>query len=283
MLKKLPVYADAKIIRTRDSTVIDKADIVVDVGGTYDHANHRYDHHQRGFMETFDSNYDIKLSSAGLIYKHYGKQVIQSILKWDSNHPQLNFIYQKIYDDLILMFDGVDNGVSQYPKDIDPKYSGIFVSLIVDGTCISARVSRLNPNWNETTNDEVLFNQFLKAIEITGEELVSKVNYVALVWLPARDIVVEALESRFKVHESGKILILPRYCPWQSHLFELEELKGLKESELPLYVLYEDSSKAWRIQAVAESPGSFASRKALPEPWRGVRDDALSTLTKGIL
>jgi len=31
-----------------------------------------------------------------------------------------------------------------------------------------------------------------------------------------------------------------------------------------------------RVQCVAESESSFESRKALPEPWRGLRDDALS-------
>jgi hypothetical protein len=48
-------------------------DIVVDVGGEYDPARHRYDHHQRGFTEVFDAGSEafgkIKLSSAGLVYK----------------------------------------------------------------------------------------------------------------------------------------------------------------------------------------------------------------------
>ena len=32
-------------------------------------------------------------------------------------------------------------------------------------------------------------------------------------------------------------------------------------------------------QAVPECAGSFASRKALPQPWRGVRDEALSEVS----
>ena len=32
----------------------------------------------------------------------------------------------------------------------------------------------------------------------------------------------------------------------------------------------------WRIQAVAVAFGRFESRKPLPEPWRGLRDSALS-------
>lgn len=38
----------------------------------------------------------------------------------------------------------------------------------------------------------------------------------------------------------------------------------------------DEREKKWRIQAVSAAPGSFESRKALPVPWRGLRDDALS-------
>lgn len=37
----------------------------------------------------------------------------------------------------------------------------------------------------------------------------------------------------------------------------------------------DDREKAWRIQAVGVAPGSFESRKALPVPWRGLRDEEL--------
>lgn len=45
-------------------------DVVVDVGGVYDPATQRYDHHQRGFTEVFGGKFDTKLSSAGLVYKY---------------------------------------------------------------------------------------------------------------------------------------------------------------------------------------------------------------------
>lgn len=47
MLKTLPEYQSAEIIRTRDGKLLDTCDIVVDVGGIYDHSKNRYDHHQR--------------------------------------------------------------------------------------------------------------------------------------------------------------------------------------------------------------------------------------------
>ena len=43
-----------------------------------------------------------------------------------------------------------------------------------------------------------------------------------------------------------------------------------------LNTVQDDRSKTWRVQAVAVSPDSFESRKALASQWRGLRDDELS-------
>lgn len=69
MLRTMDKYKDATVIRTRDPAKLDECDIVVDVGAVYDHDKLRYDHHQKGFTETFDKAHHTKLSSAGLIYK----------------------------------------------------------------------------------------------------------------------------------------------------------------------------------------------------------------------
>ena len=65
-------------MRSRDPSVLDTCDIVVDVGGTFDPSRHRYDHHQRSFDESMHSlsagkfPWKTKLSSAGLVYYHFG-------------------------------------------------------------------------------------------------------------------------------------------------------------------------------------------------------------------
>ena len=46
-------FKDPKIIRTRENEIIEKVDLVVDVGGVYDPNTNRYDHHQKSFEETF--------------------------------------------------------------------------------------------------------------------------------------------------------------------------------------------------------------------------------------
>ena len=49
MLKLLPQYNTANLVRTRDPSVLEKCHTVVDVGGEYDDTKNRYDHHQRTF------------------------------------------------------------------------------------------------------------------------------------------------------------------------------------------------------------------------------------------
>ena len=67
-----------EVIRTRDPLALAEADIVVDVGAIYDLSRNLFDHHQRDFQETFSPKHNVtKLSSAGLIYKHFGKLILK--------------------------------------------------------------------------------------------------------------------------------------------------------------------------------------------------------------
>ncbi|KTG35833.1 hypothetical protein cypCar_00047083 [Cyprinus carpio] len=47
LLRQLPEYKDAEILRSRDASLLKQCDVVVDVGGEYDPSQQRYDHHQR--------------------------------------------------------------------------------------------------------------------------------------------------------------------------------------------------------------------------------------------
>lgn len=96
------------------------------VGGVYDEAACRFDHHQRGFEHVFGHGYNTKLSSAGLVYKvnqgcglraarlnavrtccsmlpypmhlqHYGKQVVASILGLPMDHPDMDTVYLQVW------------------------------------------------------------------------------------------------------------------------------------------------------------------------------------------
>jgi uncharacterized UPF0160 family protein len=272
LLKQTNTYRDSDLKRTRDPAVLDTCDIVVDVGATYDESKQRFDHHQRGFTEVFGHGFETKLSSAGLVYKHFGKEVIANRIQAPPDDPRVMTLWLKLYKTFIEAIDAIDNGIPQYPTDIKPKY--------LSRTNLSARVGWLNPAWNETVDSQVVDAQFAKASQLTGDEFMGRLDYYAKSWLPARDLVASAITYRVHVDPSGKILLLDQYAPWKEHLFELEAELSLDDEKKPIYVIYADETGGtWRVQAVPHSSESFESRKALPEAWRGLRDDELSQAT----
>lgn len=67
-------------------------------------------------------------------------------------------------------------------------------------TDVSARVSKLNPHWN--SKDVNVEERFNKAMDIVLEEFLEFVHYAKNVWMPARDIVRDAVKNRFEVRKS---------------------------------------------------------------------------------
>ncbi|KAK4856116.1 hypothetical protein QYF36_014293 [Acer negundo] len=70
---------------------------VLDVGGVYDPSNDRYDHHQKEFEEIFGHGFSTKLSSVGLVYKHFGKEIIAKELQVDEGHPDVLRLFVVVY------------------------------------------------------------------------------------------------------------------------------------------------------------------------------------------
>ena len=54
-----------------------------------------------------------KLSSAGLVYLHFGHRVISQILKTKEEDDVTHKIYDKIYENFVQEIDAIDNGISQ--------------------------------------------------------------------------------------------------------------------------------------------------------------------------
>lgn len=109
----------------------------------------RYDHHQRGFTENFGhgevpvsplcavsfdmiyqtspfrnvrpcpamlitpvvTGFTTKLSSAGLVYKHYGRQIIAQMMGKAEEDPAVEAVYLRVYKNFMEAIDGIDNGM----------------------------------------------------------------------------------------------------------------------------------------------------------------------------
>ena len=309
LLRLLPAYTPSTLIRTRDPASLSSCHTVVDVGGEYDPSNHRYDHHQRTFTTTFPRR-NTKLSSAGLIYLHFGKAIIAQQTGLDASSPDTETLWQKLYTEFIEAIDANDNGISVYPPSDTAKLEKRFNDT---GITLSSLVSDLNndisitapPSDDSTTTATDSHSttghpppptetaqrtedlRFLSASELMGKTFLRKLSGYHHSWLPARSTVLTAYEKRFEHDARGRILVLREPTPWKDHLYTFESSSAsisntdsnVKGEDKVLYVLYPESeaeASKWRIQAVGVNKDSFESRKPLPEGWRGLRDQELS-------
>ena len=96
--------------------------------------------------------------------RHFGREIISGHLHIPSNDPKVDTLWLKLYKVLFILphsghtliasqefieaIDGIDNGISQYPNDIQPKYR--------NRTDLSTRVGWLNPAWNEPVDSQTV-------------------------------------------------------------------------------------------------------------------------------
>ena len=273
LLKYFPDSIKSAVVRTRNDEILKLCDIVVDVGGIIDPKQYRFDHHMKEFKEVFDEKDEdlnkIKLSSAGLVWKYLGKEILINVLKslnlYEQNKTHIDEIFKNIYLDFIMGVDGQDNGVTQYDKDIKPKYKlpGHFTD----------RISRLNPEWNVENVD--VNERFKRGWDVAEEEFMYHLTKYANSYFLAYDIVDNAIKEAIK--ENRVYIILDRYCPWHKPLYEIEKKMGLGDRFL--YCVHPGNNKRWCSTAVNLNDHCMELRKPFPLEWRAKRNDELKKIT----
>jgi uncharacterized UPF0160 family protein len=248
------IFPDSTITRTREQELIDEADIVVDVGKIYDPDNNRFDHHQEGCLEYIDDATKwICLSSAGMVYKKYGKQFIKQFYTFEDD-KDLDEIYKQFYQGFIQEIDAIDNGVKQSESNL--KY------WVCTG--VSTIINRMNSEC--IFNDEEQLIRFQEAMEYvyyTAKIILRSIYQRHQTYKNDYNIIVDAFESRNDVDDSGQILLIRSECNnWQKCVVEYEKKHGFEGDNNIKFVIYR-SSKEWRIKTISNS---FSSRKdILPE------------------
>jgi uncharacterized UPF0160 family protein len=266
-------FSEARIVRSRDQEVIDQADVVVDVGGVYDSHRYRFDHHQRSFNETFSASHNIKLSSAGLVFKHFGRECIERgiislvnhgrIPQWVSDkldHSRLDELWVQLYDSFFVSIDAIDNGIDLVLPNTQRAYD-------VYKTDLASRVARLNLPWWEKTCEKINMNMFREAMSICDAEFLGQLQALVMSTIGSEGAIEKDLLSNTTA--DGQILVLSDYCAWKQALLRVEEKLGIVGRTK--FVVYKDRwSDGWRVQGVPVERGSFESRCLLLCTWRGL-------------
>ena len=268
LIKVLPQHHNLKICRTRNPSLIEKGVIVVDVGGIYNPLLKRFDHHQPSFSETFYGSEKperkTKLSSAGLVFKTYGMDIINHLYP-HLNEEETKLIHHRVYNKFIEEIDGLDNGVEMCVGEKNYQVN----------STLTSRVALLRPYPEDKFSVEELVEEqnsrFGEAMEMVATDFFAFLDYQVKAWLPARSLVKDAVQNAFKIHPSGRILRLERYIPWKPHLKHVENELGMEGQFL--FCIFKQNEDNWVVQACPDNVGEFSIR--VPLKWKGLRDQDL--------
>jgi len=230
LLKLLPRFRKHSIVRTRDEEVLKAADVCVDVGLVYDPLLLRFDHHQMNFLQTFESQ-RTPLSSAGLIYRHFGKDIL-SVMLPDSHPEDLLFLYRRVYYTIIEAIDAMDNGLP--PCTGDAAYR--------DFSGLAADIPRMNVTAKSLRLEEEVFEE---AMDYSRSTLEAVVQYLRDVELPASKLVQAAFENRRQYNITGLVLVLQKDVPWK------EAVKQINRNRIQVLYCVHPQGEHWKVTRTA--------------------------------
>ena len=244
-VKMFEYYLENKnieIIRTRNPQDFDNCDILVDVGRIYDPVNFRFDHHQKSCDEKFDEYCDVPLSSAGMVYKHIGRYIIEKFIhiifgdKVDKISDFDGFVeynYATFYHKFIKPIDANDNGYS----NIRNEYNDKNIFKFHDSLNLPTQVSMFN-SYDVNNYDEQMIN-FKKA----GEHVWTIFElYLKNTLIKSFDYNLEApkVEEYFNERKYSNILVMETSCnSWRQHLSKLDENNEI------LFTVYPRNEESW--------------------------------------
>lgn len=240
----LKIYPDAEVTRTRMQAVIETGDIVYDVGHVYDPPNHRYDHHQNTFNDTYSSKYTIRLSSAGLVFKHFYEKLFE---KYGFTKQSTIFeeIVEKVYFEFFLPADAIDNG-----------YDSVFG--VIRARTVADVVKSFNIYSEHTSSkDENL--RFKEALDFVSVDLDNYLKHVLCDYAVSYEHLYGVL-SDF----TGDIFVADKKISTDL-LYELNEKlqKNIK------FIIIKNNND-FRIITIPVERGKFAIKYPLHPKWRGL-------------
>ena len=229
-----------ELIRSRKQEDIDSGDIVYDNGREYDAERKRFDHHQEGGAGERENK--VPYAAFGLIWKHYGRELIKEFLKEKSEDT--NKIFQLIDESLVQPIDASDTGYEDFKSSKENLRTYVMDSA----------VKSFNPTDEEGYEKaHELFLEFVEiAKKILKRELISKENKIKG---------FKRVEESYENTEDKRIIILEEGGSWREILVSHPE---------PIYVIFPTvDNDGFMIQAVNTKMSGYEVRKPFPENWCG--------------
>lgn len=278
MLKMIHEDKNIKIVRTRDLNLIDKlckehTAIVYDVGFKFDVEQNRFDHHMGTFTETFNEKYDVKLSSAGLIFKYFHEDIFNLKYNYTKYSEEVKaLIVDKIYREMFLPADALDNGY-EFNYSLEGNHGQIYEKRPRSIQDLVASFNCFNIDSNETfqKKQNELFHTVL---DIIYADLTNYFNYIFLSFFAD----IEEVKKEINDNTNKQIFIASK--PLNRGL--IQELYD--DTPEMLYMILPRNTDV-RIYALNKKGKQFQSRCPLKKEWRGKMGQELVDISgiKGIM
>lgn len=231
LLKTLDKWKDSAIIRTREDNLLQQCDIVIDNGHIFDPEKNRFDHHQRDFEITWSEKHTkTKLSSAGLIFKHFGREVLEQAFKVDPQDSE--YLQNELYELIFESIDANDNGVKSCECK-DKRYTGGVPGY-------GGLISSCNTSWiiSDKMDESICF---ANAYETAKSHLLRVIRIFANNYLKAKEEFSAAITKRDTVHPSRLVILIEQHYRFARYLHRFYQREGQDENEVvPQIVVWKE-------------------------------------------
>lgn len=228
-----------KIIRTRDEKIYSRADYVLDVGGEYDPARNRFDHHQFGGAGQRANG--IPYATFGVIWKAFGEKI--------SGSKEAAEIIEK---KLVMAIDADDNALEACNS---------FICEVRPYTISDCIIYR-NSLCTEKDSDQVFEKLMLLAKDIIKMEVI-----IANKFLEDH----KKVEKIYNSSKDKRLIILDQEYDWNGILSD--------HPEPLLVVRPSPAINAWKVYGVKIKGEKFKNRIDLPQAWASKKDGELAKIT----
>jgi uncharacterized UPF0160 family protein len=224
------------IVRSRIPEVIEKADWVLDVGGIFDPATNRFDHHQNSVPRRDNG---IPYSAFGLIWRVYGADVCGSVE-----------VAAEIEDRLVLAIDAADNHLTVC-EAANPEVLPFELFDVIDS---------FKPIWG---SEETFDTEFLKAVDFAQTLLTRLIDQAN-----GRRGMQQMIRMTYEQTEDKTVLVFEE--PIARHT-----LVGFHGVRVVVSPVHSPEVEGWMAATIPTSARGFHNQATFPYEWAGLVDDEL--------
>lgn len=256
------LHPDLRIIRSRNSSELEKADLIIDVSGIND--DRHYDHHSPLFTLKRDNG--ISYATAGLIWLKFGQQFLQEVCRRHEltfEEKVLQQAAERLDREIMQMVDLNDNGQLNTWLETEVQPAGEGERRVFDALNEFYQRDPAIPYLVAMQNlPDATVQAQNAAFERTVSILRTLLENAAINALNTEHGILRVLE----VYDGGKILLLQERLPWTAAV--LSHFDTFKNCFL---AVYPDRKRGWRVQALPFSRAErFKNKVTAPAAWRGL-------------